>query len=147
MITVASECVPSLGVAHKISYVQNFPFRFVGGVVGIGTDKHVAAKQRLPGRGGNDFDRQVVIVVRTHVQVLNPARRFACMCLDAFPQGIKTIFLERSIHAAPVNRILAGSFPHYKAIRRGTARSRSSFYAQSACIRKHALAERECHFD
>ena len=46
----------SLGVTDKVGHIENLPLRLVGRVVGVGADEHVAAKEGLPGRGGNDFD-------------------------------------------------------------------------------------------
>jgi len=62
----------ALGVTDKVGHIEDLPLRLVGRVVGVRADEHVAAKEGLPGRGGNDFDGQVVIAVLSHVQMLHP---------------------------------------------------------------------------
>ena len=61
----------ALRVTFETSDVENIPFGLSAGIIGLGADKHIAPKQRLPSGFCCDFHGQVVIAVLAHMKVGN----------------------------------------------------------------------------
>ena len=85
------------GVADEIGDVEDFPFGLVGGVVTVWPDEHIAGKQRLPGGTGGDPDREIVLIVLAHVQVLYEGGGFAGEGLDPVPERVKALLIKGQV--------------------------------------------------
>ena len=125
----------ALRVTDKVGNIEYFPFGFMRWVVGFRLDEHVATKQGLPSGGSNHFDREVVITVRSNMHVLHPGLGLTGVGFNTLPKRVKTICVERSVHAAPVDRLLAGGLFNDKAICRRSTGAGSGFDSQRAGVR------------
>ncbi len=117
------------------------------GIVGIGTDKHIASEQGLPCGCGNHLHRQVVVAVLTHMQVLYPRFRLIGMGLHSLPQGVEAVRIEGSVDATPVDRVFTRWLSHDETVCGRASGSRSGLHAQCAGIGQDAFAPCQCHVD
>ena len=129
-----------LGFADKTGHIENVPLGLATAVIGRGLNKHVAPEQGLPGGLGCNPHRQVVIVVRTHMQVTDESVAAVQVGFHALPEFVELIAVERPVHWPPVDTVLGAWLFHDESVGGGAACAGACGYQQRTGIGEDALA-------
>src|SRR5690606_20517924 len=106
----------ALGVADEVGGVKNLPGLLAGGVVLLGTDKHIAPEQVVPGGFSGHLDRDVVLAVLAYVKVGDEAVPVRDVLVDPVPEGIELVLGEGAVDWTPGAGIRGAGFIDDEAI-------------------------------
>jgi hypothetical protein len=144
--TIAVTAIP-LWNADKVRSVKNFPFRLLGWIVMFGSDEHITGKECMPSGLRCDPQRYKVLGMLANVQVRNKSFSLAQVGIDAFPKGVKFVFIKRSVDITPLDVGRATVFLDDISVCRRPTAAFSRSCKKRSCGSELPFAASDCKFD
>gem|GEM_PF-3753781 len=133
--------------ALEVRRVQDLPFGVAGRVVRIRTDEEIEPEEILPRQLGGHLHRQVVLRVRSHVNVGDEMLALIQVLGHTVPEGVELIAVEWMVDGSPVDLVPGVVLIDNEAVHRGTASALACFHHQRSVGCQLAFIPYQCQFD